>query len=216
MKGIVVNTDNTIEVKDFGKPLNEALGEIVGGYIETVHPCMLTSPYLMIVNEEGLLKDLPLNESGSTLYGTGIHGQPIVGNIVIMKEGPNEDGEWDIIGLDDYEVETIRATMQQIVDKLHVIDKLHVPAMQTFFYTYGYSHEFCGGWTEVEAPDRTTANRLFRVFHPDATPNILRCAFVYDEAEFTKTKMYKEGNFGKRCLEKISYWRKPLKGENEK
>ena len=210
MKGIVVTTDNIVEVKDFGKPLNEALGEIVGGYIETVHPYMLPSPYLMIVNEEGLLKDLPLNESGSTLYGTGIHGQPIVGNIVIMKEGPDEDGEWDIIGLDDYEVETISATMKQI------IDKLHTPVLQTFYYTYGPAHEFGGGWTEVEAPDRETANKLFRVFHPDFTPNILRCAFVYTEEEFIKTRMHEKGNIGKRCLEKISYWRKPLKGENEK
>lgn len=51
MKGIVVTTDNKVEVKDFGKPLNEAIGEIVGGHIETVHPYMLPSPYLMIVNE---------------------------------------------------------------------------------------------------------------------------------------------------------------------
>lgn len=40
----------------------------------------------MIVNEEGLLKDLPLNRAGSLLYGTQFHGSPIVGDIVIMAE----------------------------------------------------------------------------------------------------------------------------------
>lgn len=30
----------------------------------------------MIVNEEGLLKDLPLNRAGSLLYGTQFHGSP--------------------------------------------------------------------------------------------------------------------------------------------
>lgn len=63
--------------------------------IETVHPKYLPEPYVMIVDEEGLLRDTPvMNPVGSLLYGTYEHGQPIVGNIVFMRmdfgpEGPD-------------------------------------------------------------------------------------------------------------------------------
>lgn len=103
MKGIILSTDNTIEVKDFGEPLYKTVGEAVGGYIEIVYPALLEKPYLMIVNEEGLLQGLPLNTTGSFLYRTQIHGQPIVGNAVIMKNG-YVNGEPDIIGLSDNEI----------------------------------------------------------------------------------------------------------------
>ena len=60
----------------------------------------------MIVNEEGLLKRLPINVVGSHLYETDKHGYPIVGNIVIMKEGLR-NGEPDIIGLEDDDIESV-------------------------------------------------------------------------------------------------------------
>lgn len=46
------------------------------------------------------MEGLPQNAFGSFLYGTPIHGEPIVGNIIILQEG-FVNGEWDIIGLDD-------------------------------------------------------------------------------------------------------------------
>ena len=101
MKGIVVTTSNTMYIKDFGEPLYKSLGKEVGGYIEVVHPRRLeAAPFVMIVNEEGRLEGLPLNTLGSFLYGAPIHGEPIVGNIIILQEG-FVNGEWDIIGLDD-------------------------------------------------------------------------------------------------------------------
>lgn len=86
MKGVVITTADEVSVRDFAAPLNKSLGAVVGGYIELVHPQGLQPPYCMIVNEEGLLKDLPLNRAGSLLYGTQFHGSPIVGDIVIMAE----------------------------------------------------------------------------------------------------------------------------------
>ena len=100
MKGIVVTTSNTMYIKDFGEPLYKSLGEEVGGHIEVVHPRELKAPLTMIVNEEGRLEGLPQNALGSALYGTPIHGEPIVGNIIILQEG-FVNGERDIIGLDD-------------------------------------------------------------------------------------------------------------------
>lgn len=100
MKGIVVTTINTMYVKDFGEPLYKTLGKEVDGRIEVVHPRRLEAPFVMIVNEEGRLEGLPLNTLGSFLYGAPIHGEPIVGNIIILQEG-FVNGERDIIGLDD-------------------------------------------------------------------------------------------------------------------
>ena len=87
-----------VEVKDFAPPLYQSLGEAVGGTIELVRPRGLARPFVMIVNDEGLLLDLPLNRLGSILYETHKHGSPIVGNVVIMKEGMTSNGP-DIIGL---------------------------------------------------------------------------------------------------------------------
>ena len=53
-----------------------------------------------------LLHDLPLNLVGSFFYQTHIHGQPIVGNIILMKDG-YRDGERDIVGLEEDEAEKL-------------------------------------------------------------------------------------------------------------
>lgn len=103
MKGIVITTENTMSVQEFENPLYQSVGKAVGGYIEIVHPRGLPAPLTMIVNEEGLLKGLPMNMVGSILYGYLTHGQPIVGNIVFMKQG-FVDGEPDIVGLDDEDI----------------------------------------------------------------------------------------------------------------
>jgi hypothetical protein len=58
----------------------------------------------MMVNEEGLLLDLPTNLLGSILYGTPIHGQYICGDIVFVKDGYH-DGEPDVVGMDNNEAQ---------------------------------------------------------------------------------------------------------------
>lgn len=102
MKGLVITTEGVMRMKDFGEPLYQTVGEVVGGYIEIVHPYGLEDPLVMIVNEEGLLKGLSVNPIASYLYRTQEHGHPIVGNAVIMQEGMR-DGEPDIIGLEEEE-----------------------------------------------------------------------------------------------------------------
>ena len=112
MKGIVVTTIHTMYVKDFVEPLYKSLGKEAGGYIEVIHPRELKAPLTMIVNEEGRLEGLPQNALGSALYGTSIHGEPIVGNIIILQKG-FVNGERDIIGLDD---DLARNVIDQISD----------------------------------------------------------------------------------------------------
>lgn len=118
MKGIVVTTDLEIRIEEFSDPLYKTAGSAVGGYIEHVKPARLRHPYCMIVNEEGRLLDLPLNYVGSYFYGTDQHGEPIVGNIVIMKDG-YRGGEPDIVGLNDVEAEQIKDVIIDLIEPLH-------------------------------------------------------------------------------------------------
>lgn len=102
MKGIVVTTEDDLEIRDFEQPLYKTVGKAVGGHIEIVKPVGLKQPLVMIVNDDGLRLELELNAIGSSLYGTLAHGHPIVGDIVIMKIGFTNEG-LDIIGLEDQE-----------------------------------------------------------------------------------------------------------------
>lgn len=104
MKGIVITTNNEMRVQEFSEPVHRSIGDAVGGWIEIVHPMRLEQTYCMIVNEEGMLRKLPINSFGSFLYGTDTHGWPIAGNAVLMKEGYNSDGELDILGLDEQDI----------------------------------------------------------------------------------------------------------------
>ena len=61
----------------------------------------------MLINEDGKITDLPINEVGSSLYGYESHGDPIVGDIVLMKEGLC-NGEPDIIGLTETDIRYLR------------------------------------------------------------------------------------------------------------
>ena len=121
-RGIVVTADAEISVREFGEPLYKTLGECVGGYIEHVHPRNLPAPYCMIVDEEFLFKHEAsrdaLNEIGSFLYQTHLHGHPIFGTIVLMKDILTDDGE-DIAGLDDYEI----AYLMQLIKKIPIYFK---------------------------------------------------------------------------------------------
>lgn len=102
MIGLLVTTDNEMSKVEYDAPNYDIINDAVGGWYEHVHPKGLEYPYCMMVNEEGLMHRLPLNLLGSLLYGTQQHGQPIVGNIIILKEGYYA-GEPDVIGMTEDE-----------------------------------------------------------------------------------------------------------------
>ena len=81
--------------------------------------------------------------------------------------------------------------------------------MTKFYFTYGSEgHDYVGGWTEVEvdAPDDyNAAIAAFNVVHPKAEDECIKCASIYFEDEFKKTRMYTEGNFKKFCHERITF-----------
>ena len=111
MKGLLITPGNTMRTVELHSPLHESIRAATGGWMEIVHPVHLPAPYCMIVDEEGLLKELSFNKVGSYLYGTGEHGIPIVGPIVIMKHGI-VNGEPDIVGLTDEEIDTFSQEWQ--------------------------------------------------------------------------------------------------------
>lgn len=112
MKGLVFDTENRIQLKDFGEPLLDNLQKEVGGYIEVVHPKYLPEGLCMVVDDEGLLKGSPVNNIASILYGTPEHGQPIAGNAVILGEG-FVDGERDFVSLTEDDKTNLMADLRK-------------------------------------------------------------------------------------------------------
>ena len=66
--------------------------QTVRGHIEIVRPQFMERPLIMLVNDEGLLRNMKINPAASYLYGTHEHGSPIVGPAMIMKEIMTDDG----------------------------------------------------------------------------------------------------------------------------
>ena len=95
MNAILIKATDEIGYALIGDDTLHGMQQLVGGYIEIVRPAYLRRPYVMIVDEEGMLKGLPINNTGSLLYNG-----PIVGDVLILKEGFNEDGEPDLLSLD--------------------------------------------------------------------------------------------------------------------
>ena len=120
MKAIKITTDDVISVVTVPEPAWKGMGELVGGHFEHVRPWglyNLDTPYkkqlCMIVNEEGRLIGLDYNSLGSALYNdipTAFPYDPIVGDILIMAEG-FVDGEPDIVGLDDEQIEIVKEAL---------------------------------------------------------------------------------------------------------
>lgn len=101
MKTVKVTTDNVVSVLDIDFGLHSLQTE-VGGSIETVHAQKLRSyfggPVMMIVDEEGILKEKPVNRLGCFFYGTAIHENPIAGDLIFATAKGD-----DLIGLRDAE-----------------------------------------------------------------------------------------------------------------
>lgn len=99
-KTLKVTTDSQIKVVDVDFNRIEDIQREIGGYGERVCTQKLQDYFgpgaMMIVDEEGLLKRLPMNPLGSFFYGTSKHGHPIVGDFIlaILEQGywtaPNE------------------------------------------------------------------------------------------------------------------------------
>ena len=95
MKTVKITPENEIFMVDVDFDNWESLAKQVEGYIETVRTQIMNDFFseqiVMIVNEEGLIRMLPVNAVGSYMYGTPVHGHPIVGNVVFGHWGYGGD-----------------------------------------------------------------------------------------------------------------------------
>lgn len=86
MKTLKITTDNKISIIDLDFD-HKSLREEVGGYVELVRTQKLLDYFktkvVMIVDEEGLVKNLPMNPMGCYFYDTDKHGNPIVGDVIL-------------------------------------------------------------------------------------------------------------------------------------
>ncbi len=125
MKALKISTNLEIEAVELSEPLYKSIRNELGGYLEVVRPMKLVRPFCMIVDEEGLLKNLPLNPLGCWLYGTEEHLQPIVGDIIIMAEMDSIDG---IIfkGLTDTQIESLTNDLTEFIQTYKEIELYHM------------------------------------------------------------------------------------------
>lgn len=136
MKIIKISTDLELTVHDFPEgnysQQNHILCELIGNHCsiyERVTPKRLYSELqmkcsttnvpgecvCMLVDEEGLLKEIPPNLIGSYLYETDIHKQRIVGNILFVGEVWEDDGI-GFCGIDDRVLVVLE---QKLSDLIH-------------------------------------------------------------------------------------------------
>ena len=87
MKTLKITTDNKIRMIDIDMSDCKAIRKELGGYFETVHTKLMyeyyKAPVIMLVDQEGRCKCLPLNVVGSYFYGTQEHGDPIAGDVLL-------------------------------------------------------------------------------------------------------------------------------------
>lgn len=81
-KTIKITSNNEISVVDLDFDDYRAIQKVVGGMFESVKTQRMFDyfgkPVMMLVDEEGILKQLPLNRTGSRFYG-----YPIVGDFIL-------------------------------------------------------------------------------------------------------------------------------------
>jgi len=101
MKTILVKSDQSACVYEINSVAD--IYTYFGGFAETVTPRRLEQPYCILVDDMGTGKELPPNAFGSFLYETNKHGNPVLGDLFIMKKVWGDDG-YDLTGLTESEI----------------------------------------------------------------------------------------------------------------
>lgn len=97
-KFLRIQPDGFMELRDLDQErdlLDVIHDELDGGFFEIIRCRTLPRKFVMLVDDCGVIKDLPINPVASVLYT-----QAIAGTALIMKEDIDEDGEPDLFGMD--------------------------------------------------------------------------------------------------------------------
>ena len=89
-KTVKVTTDNKISLIDVDFSNFKSIQQMIGGHLETVRTQPMVDYFkdasvIILVDEEGIIKGLPVNALGCALYGTPQHGNPIVGDLIFAR-----------------------------------------------------------------------------------------------------------------------------------
>lgn len=90
MKTVKVSTDDVVSLIDIDFDSYREIRSVIGGHFEIVHTHLMDAYFkdpsiVMLVDEEGLLKRLPMNVFGSLVYGAAEHGHLIVGDLILAR-----------------------------------------------------------------------------------------------------------------------------------
>ena len=114
MKAIVITAGgmvSQIEVLQNGEPLYELVRDTVGGYMEHIYFPGLPG-YIGTVDEEGKLKNKPVNLLATRLYNNPL--DCLVGDVIILKYGTYK-GDSDIVGIPDEEANRLMNLIREKV-----------------------------------------------------------------------------------------------------
>jgi hypothetical protein len=105
---LFISIENVVEEVDVKE---DDISKKINGDLEIVRPRGLPN-LCLLVDEEGLLKQKPINKVGSLWYGYLNHGHPIVGDILVSKL----DGEGNLI---DLSIDDIAYTRGEIMNMIN-------------------------------------------------------------------------------------------------
>jgi hypothetical protein len=123
MKAIKITNEMLIFEVELEEPLYKSIQKELNGIYTCVNLDAPFENYVMLCDDEGLLKNLDPNLLGSYLYGYFHHGNPIVGDILLMK-----DGEEDLEDMTDKEaillqksiIKTLKNILEEYKDEISI------------------------------------------------------------------------------------------------
>lgn len=127
-KMILVTTENKVTVLDYPtEKLGDYRAELEGFYKAIGCDCIqiVRGAYMsrfidesrglvMIVDEEGLIAGRQRNLAASLFYGTPLHGEPIVGDVLIVSEEMSIDGP-ELAGLEEEKAAVIAESIKRVI-----------------------------------------------------------------------------------------------------
>ena len=112
-----VSPTGRMDIKTFdpATDVNDVIhDELDGAFYDIVRCRSLPRKYLMLVDDCGAIKGMPVNRVASELYGIRKHGCPIFGTALIMREALI-DNEPDIVGLTNSDCDELIDCMKKLI-----------------------------------------------------------------------------------------------------
>lgn len=106
----VSEPENENHIKELKELININMAEFV---LTKIYGEDLSRKYYLIVDEVGKMKEKwiqKINWRASQFYAGTIHGDPIVGDVILCAM-VQSNGEWELTGLEDWEIEQLLFSM---------------------------------------------------------------------------------------------------------